>query len=88
MGAAIGTLVAATQPNRVDFLACIENLGPISIATADVTKSLHVYIDQCKGLARKKMPAYRTIDEAVEARIKGTSNGTLSREGSLIAIDF
>lgn len=60
----------------------IENLGPFTRANSEFPNLVQSYIVQEQQLKLKKMPVYSTIKDALKARRLGTSEGSLSEEGS------
>jgi len=69
MGAGIATLVAGAVPDRIDDLVLIEGLGPISATPDKAVDGLQTHLRQLRRLAQKKYPVYKTVAEAVAARL-------------------
>jgi len=68
LGAGIASFVAAVAPDRVDKLALIEGLGPLSADPDGAPEQLAQSIAQTARLPKKRVPRYMTFDEAAEAR--------------------
>lgn len=81
MGAGIAPLVAATLPGRVEKLVLIEGLGPLSRAPEEVPAQLVRYLSQAKEQPTKRLPLYKTREEAAQMR---KNAGDLSLESAKI----
>ena len=71
MGAGVATLFAGCYPERVARLVLIEGIGPPSTPAADVAGTLRRAIDDMQQLPGKQKPVYATLEQAVEARMRG-----------------
>lgn len=76
MGAAMTCLVASAYPERVQFTALIENLGPITRKVQEGPAQLRLYVRQMKTLADKRLPQYTSVAEAELARRAADKNLT------------
>lgn len=68
LGAAIACFVAAAAPERVQRLALVEGLGPLSRDPADNPRALGRSIAQYQQVADKRPPRYSDVASAVAAR--------------------
>lgn len=82
MGGAVSTLVSSAFPEMVENLFLVENLGPISKPYEHTSSSLRHHILRRINLPNRPKPVYKSIEQAIEARKNGTSNGTISYEGA------
>lgn len=80
MGAAMAPLVAGTIPERVKSLLLIEALGPFSRAPDEVPGQLKRHIFQARELLKKRLPVYKTKEEAAQMR---KNAGDLSLQSAL-----
>jgi pimeloyl-ACP methyl ester carboxylesterase len=69
MGAALGSLVTATYPEKVLGFVSIEAMGPMSTDAKDAVKQLRQHLDY-RLKVPGKTPRYQSVDEALEARMK------------------
>jgi len=68
LGAGVAAFAAAIAPERVERLAMIEGLGPLSGDPLEEPERLATATRQMTRLPNKKPPVYATPDEAVAAR--------------------
>ncbi len=68
MGGAIASLYAAAQPSRINKLALIESLGPITSPAAEVKNGLAKAVTLRRSLKSKRKPVYATFEQALMAR--------------------
>lgn len=73
MGAGIATLMAGALPERIDKVALLEGIGPIVTPPADSPAQLASALKRFQLHSYKKAPAYQSVREAAEARMKGIS---------------
>ena len=67
LGAGVAGVVAAVTPERVERLAMIEGLAPLTASPENMVKQLQRHIDQIVKAPNDAKP-YQTIDEATQAR--------------------
>lgn len=84
MGAAIAPLVAGTVPERMEKLMLIEALGPFSRNPEEVPAQLVRYIFQARELLKKRLPVYKTKEEAARMR---KNAGDLSLESARTLVE-
>lgn len=80
MGAIVSTLLAGALPERIERLLLIDGLIPYTGEAASAPKKLGEALEARLALPRKRKPVYRSIDDAVSARMKGV--GAVSREAA------
>ena len=68
LGASIASLVAAVVPRRVERLALIEGLGPMTADAAQAPQRLLNSLEQTASLAGKCPPVYPDLEAAASAR--------------------
>ena len=74
MGAALGSLVTATYPEKVLGFVSIEAMGPMSTDPIDAVKQLRQHLHY-RLKVPGKTPRYQSIEQALEARMeKGGAN--------------
>ncbi len=94
LGGAVATLVAATQPERLEALYLIEALGPLSQTPEEAPQRLRRALERAQRSHHREPATYATLEEAVEARrsVGGLSaaaarrlaeRGTVAVEGGL-----
>ena len=71
MGAAVATLVASAYPDRIDALWLLEGLGPWTYPDGEAPDLLRQATDRLKRIGDRSKPLYATIDQAIEARVRG-----------------
>jgi pimeloyl-ACP methyl ester carboxylesterase len=69
MGAAIATLVAASVPERVDRMACIEALGPIAGAATQAGERLRAAVNARRTASQRPRRTIPELETAVKARL-------------------
>ena len=72
LGAAIGCLVAGTFPERISHLCLIDALGPYTCPSGQTAAHVRKVIEDYQKLSRKKTPIYRSVANAVTARLRAT----------------
>ena len=80
LGAGVAGVVAAVTPERVERLAMIEGLAPLTASPENMVKQLQRHIDQIVKAPKDAKP-YQTIDEAAQARKRA---GDLSLPSALL----
>ncbi len=79
MGAALGSLVAATYPEKVLGFISIEAMGPMAGEAKDAVKQLRQHLNY-RLRKPTKTPRYESLEKALEARMeKGGSNQVAMR---------
>jgi len=68
LGAAVACFVAAAIPDRVEKLALVEGLGPLSREPLDNPRALGRSLIQYQQVADKRPPRYDSVAAAAEAR--------------------
>lgn len=86
MGGAVSCILASMFPEMIKELVLIENLGPFSYLEEDFSKKLKTHIVQTHRLLSKSMPEYETVEQAEQARQRGTAKGTLSKRGAYLLV--
>lgn len=69
-GAMIATLLAASEPERVSGLVLFDGIVPQPVNATDAPSQLHRYLTDERRVRRKRVPSYRSVADAVEARRK------------------
>ena len=87
MGAGIASFVGAVAPERVQRLALIEGLGPLSMGPTRGPKAHAEAIRQMSAMATRRVPTYGSLEEAARARhgagdLELKSARTLVRRGA------
>ena len=72
MGAAIGSLVAAACPQRIERFAAIEALGVLTDAPEHTLTRLREAVARQRGLKDKQLRVFPDIDSAVRARLQAS----------------
>lgn len=70
LGAAISSFVSSIIPERIEYLALIEGLGPFSGEPEKAPEVLATSIKQMKKIAGKAPPIYPNIESIIEARVR------------------
>lgn len=70
LGGAVACLAAGAAPQRVRALLLVDALGALTEAPELAPERLANHLEARRRLATKKAPCYRTIDDAVAARIR------------------
>ncbi|MDH5433939.1 MAG: alpha/beta hydrolase [Gammaproteobacteria bacterium] len=73
MGGAISTLYAAARPNRVNKVALIESIGPLTADDSQVTELLRRAMNQRAIIKDKLKPVYENFAQALKARSEASS---------------
>lgn len=68
LGAAVASITAAVIPERIDKLAVIEGLGPLTSPPEKGAQALHHSIQQMNRLEEKRLPVYSDVAKATLAR--------------------
>ncbi|WP_194790965.1 alpha/beta fold hydrolase [Pseudomonas sp. UFMG81] len=71
LGAIISVQLAGALPERVSHLALIDGVIPPTIAEQDAAERLGMALQAQLRLEGKRKTVYRTLEEGVEARMKG-----------------
>ncbi len=71
LGACIASLMAGTFPERIQAVALIDGLGPLTQHAQDSPKQLKQAISANTKITAKKLRDFTTIEQAVEARMQG-----------------
>ncbi len=71
MGAAVATLVASAYPDRISELWLLEGLGPWTYPDGEAPDLLRQATDRLMRMGGRQKPEYASIEEAIDARIKG-----------------
>jgi pimeloyl-ACP methyl ester carboxylesterase len=75
LGAGIGSLVAAAVPERVESLAMIDGIGPVSGQDRDAVDRLRRSVARRLRPATREPRGYPDLDRAVAARLAATDMG-------------
>lgn len=68
LGGAVATLLAAARPGRIERLALIEALGPLTAEAAEAPELLAQAIARAGQAGRRPAPVYASLEEALAAR--------------------
>jgi len=68
MGAAVSTLYAASQPEKLAGLVLIESLGPLTASPLESVSLMQKALAQRVALAEKRKPVYPSFEQALTAR--------------------
>lgn len=68
LGGSVATLLAGAFPERVDTLALIESLGPLSSSAEELPARLHDLYCQIREMPTKRLPVYADLESAARAR--------------------
>ncbi len=68
MGGAIASIYAGVQPSRVNKLALIEALGPLTTPDEDCLENFTQSIQQRRSVANKTKPLYKDFARALKTR--------------------
>ncbi len=71
LGGVISMLMAACMPKRITHMASIESLGPISSSAKQFPEQLAKSIQSMQKIKTKRKNIFKTIDDAVKARMAG-----------------
>lgn len=72
MGAAVASLVAAAQPQRVERLALIENLGPLAEEADAAPARLHQAVGAARARRSRSLRVFPELEVAVRARLQAS----------------
>ena len=85
LGGIISMMLASSMPDRVERLALIDGLVPYVGEAEQAPQKLGEALQAQLDLRTKRKPVYATLEQAVEARMKGV--GDVSREAAeLLAV--
>ena len=70
MGAGISSLVAASAPERIEKLVCIEALGGLSHPAAQAARRMRESVAAVRALQGKKMRVFDSVEPAIHARMR------------------
>ncbi len=73
LGACIASLMAGTFPERIQGMALIDGLGPLTLQPEDSPKQLKQAFLAHSKLTSKKLRQFATKEEAIEARMQGVT---------------
>ncbi len=68
LGAAVASMAAGTFPERIDALALLEGIGPLTAPAEEAGERLAVHLAASVRLKTKRLPLYKTEAEALRAR--------------------
>ncbi len=85
MGGIIAAFVAGSFPDRVQRLGLIESLGPYVNPPGEAPAQLAKAIREMEALADKKLPCYPTLQDAVDARLRGF--GSIGRDAARLLVE-
>ena len=71
MGAAVATIVAGAYPDRVQQLWLLEGLGPWTYSDDEAPDQLRQSTERLKQMDDRQLPLYESIDQAIDARVRG-----------------
>ena len=71
LGAIVSLVLAAALPERVSHLALIDGVIPPTAKGEDAAERLGMALQAQINLQDKSKPVYRTLERAIEARMKG-----------------
>lgn len=72
LGAAIACFIAASVPQRIERLALIEGLGPLTEPAVALSERLRQALAAERRLAGKSLPVYADVEAAAQARQRAT----------------
>lgn len=67
-GAIISMLLGASCADRVQSMLLLDGLWPMSVKIEDSAHQLAAFIQQRRALTDKRLPRYRSVDDALRAR--------------------
>lgn len=70
MGGGVATLLAGTWPERIEKIAVIEGLGPLTDAANTAPKQTREFILSHKKIARRRKHYYDSLEDAAKMRAK------------------
>ena len=70
MGAGIASLVAASAPERIERLVCIEALGGLSDTPENTARRMRESIAATRALHDKPMRVFESVEPAIHARMR------------------
>ena len=85
MGAAVSSLVASAFPDRISQLWLIEGLGPWAYSDGEAPDLLRKSTKRLMCLSDRRKPEYGTIEQAIEARVRGGVAPLTPQAADLIA---
>ena len=68
MGGAISTVYSASLPDRVNALALIESIGPLTAEPQDIGELFSKAVTQREALVDKTKPIYSSFEQALKTR--------------------
>ncbi|RMQ41966.1 Lipase [Pseudomonas cichorii] len=71
LGAIISVILAASQPERVQRLALIDGLLPLTSEADETVARMRMAIEAQLALPGKQKPVYADLERAIEVRMKG-----------------
>lgn len=81
LGAGIASLLTGTIPEKVNKLILLDGLGPLTDKPEDCPKNLLAAYLQKQQLESKALPIYKSVDDAVQMRMKGIT-GDISEQAA------
>lgn len=73
MGAIVSVILAGAMPERVQRLALIDGVVPYTGEAELAPKKLGEALNARLALADKRLPIYQSVDQAIQARMKGVA---------------
>lgn len=78
-GAMIATILAASSPERISALVCLDGMLPPPTEASEAPAQLGKHLREYRGVKAKRLPVYESFDEAVTARCRSAN---MSEEAS------
>ena len=72
-GAIMSMLLAAAMPERIESLVMLDAVFPEPTDVADTAKQLNKFLTGQRSVHKKRLPDYRSVDEAVSARCRAAN---------------
>lgn len=70
LGGAVAAMLAGTYPRRVEKVALIEALGPMTAEADVLPERVETFLGEFKRLLGKRTPRYDNVGQAISARLK------------------
>ena len=86
MGAAVSSLVASAFPDRISQLWLIEGLGPWTNSDWEAPDLLRESTKRLRLLSARQKPVYEKVEQAIEARIRGSVLPLTRKAATLIVM--
>jgi pimeloyl-ACP methyl ester carboxylesterase len=84
LGACVASLIAGSIPDRVVSMALIEGLGPLTGREEDSPRHFQKYLEGRRRKLSVTMPEYKSPEDAIAARVRGTKVSSISADGARI----